>query len=61
VLALLQTEPARSWHSREIGQLLDVPNLHSFGVQMSQWARQGIIRKLGHGTYTLPLTHPQNP
>jgi hypothetical protein len=54
VLALLQAEPARSWHSREIGQLLDVPDLHSFGVQMSQWARQGIIRKLGRGAYALP-------
>jgi hypothetical protein len=54
MLALLHAEPARTWHSREIGQLLDVPDLHSFGVQMSQWARQGIIRKLGCGTYALP-------
>src|SRR5262249_51151104 len=38
VLALLQAEPARSWHSRETGQLPDVPDLHSFGAQMSQWA-----------------------
>jgi hypothetical protein len=54
VLALFKTEPDRSWHSREVGQLLHVPDLHSFGVQMSQWAREGIIRKLGRGTYTLP-------
>jgi hypothetical protein len=53
-LALFQTQPDRSWNAREVGQLLQVPNLHSFCVQMRQWAHQGIIRKTGPATYTLP-------
>ncbi|MFI7143454.1 transposase [Nonomuraea sp. NPDC050022] len=32
VLALFNAEPDRSWHSREVGQLIDAPDLHSFGV-----------------------------
>ncbi|MDP9864324.1 MULTISPECIES: IS4 family transposase [Streptosporangium] len=54
VLALMQTQLGRSWHAREVGQLLGVPDLHSFCVQMAQWARQGLIRKTGRGIYTLP-------
>jgi hypothetical protein len=54
VLALFQTQPHRSWNGREVGQLLGVPDLHSFCVQMAQWARQGLIRKTGRSTYTLP-------
>jgi hypothetical protein len=54
VLALFQTQPHRSWNAREVGQLLDVPDLHSFCVQMAQWARQGLIRKIDRATYTLP-------
>ncbi|MBG0818174.1 IS4 family transposase [Planomonospora sp. ID82291] len=53
-LALMRAQPGRSWHAREIGQFLDVPDLHSFCVQMAQWARQGLVRKIGHGIYALP-------
>jgi hypothetical protein len=51
---MFRTQPDRSWHPREVGQLLNVPDLHSFSVQMAQWAREGTIRKIARATYTLP-------
>ncbi|MBA3490050.1 MAG: IS4 family transposase [Longispora sp.] len=53
VLALLQTDPHRSWDGREVGQLLGITNLHSFCVQMAQWAREGVIHKASPSIYRL--------
>jgi hypothetical protein len=61
VLAILAAHPDRHWHARELGQLLNVPDPHSFTVQMSQWARQGILRRTSRGIYALPLTPAKNP
>jgi hypothetical protein len=61
ILAILATQPDHHWHARELSQLLNVPDPHSFTVQMSQWARQGILRRTGRGIYALPLTPAKNP
>ncbi len=53
VLAILRTDPERAWPGRELAQRLGVTKLNSFGVQLSQWARQGLIRKVGRALYTL--------
>jgi hypothetical protein len=61
VLAIFGAAPDRHWHARELSQLLNIPDPHSFTVQMSQWARQGTLRRTGRGIYALPLTPAKNP
>jgi hypothetical protein len=61
LLAILHTQPGRAWHARELGQLLNVPDLHSFTVQLSQWARKGLLRRTGRGIYALALTNHDTP
>ena len=61
VLVILAAHPDHHWHARELAQLLNVPDPHSFTVQMGQWARQGILRRTGRGIYALPLTSNKNP
>jgi hypothetical protein len=61
VLAIFRAHPDHHWHARELAQLLNVPDPHSFTVQMGQWARQGTLRRTGRGIYALPLTPTQNP
>ena len=52
-ITTMTTDPHRSWHGSEVAQALGITNIHSFGVQMSQWARQGLITKTGRNLYTL--------
>jgi hypothetical protein len=61
LLAILHTQPGRAWHARELGQLLNVSDPHSFTVQLSQWARKGLLRRTGRGIYALPLTNHDTP
>jgi len=50
-LAVMNSDPDRPWHARDIARLLDITNLNSFRVQMSQWAHQDLIKKTGPATY----------
>ncbi|MGW1056380.1 IS4 family transposase [Streptomyces sp. NPDC001155] len=52
-LQLLRTDPHRTWRVREIAQALQYPNFHSLCAQLSRWAREGLLHKPDHGTYTL--------
>jgi len=54
VLDLLRSDPNRAWHGRELAQNLDVTNINSFCTRMSQWARNGLLHKIGRATYKLP-------
>ncbi|WP_169317459.1 hypothetical protein [Actinacidiphila oryziradicis] len=49
----MRTEPQRTWHGSEIAQALGITNIHSFCVQMSQWASQGLILKTSRSLYAL--------
>ena len=52
VLQLLATHPRRPWHSGELATILGITNINSFRVQLSQWAHQGHITKIGRALYT---------
>jgi hypothetical protein len=54
ILELMRSDPARTWHAREIAQWLGVINANVIGVQLSQWSHNGQFRKTGLATYTLP-------
>lgn len=52
-LALMRTDPSRTWNGREVAQALGITNHHSLCVQMSQWARRGLLRRTSPATYAL--------
>ncbi|AEM85491.1 IS4 family transposase [Streptomyces violaceusniger Tu 4113] len=65
-LQLLRTDPHRTWRVREIANALQYPNFHSLCAQLSRWAREGLLHKPDHGTYTLAASwihhdRPQPP
>jgi hypothetical protein len=54
VLTILRLAPGRAWRARDIARTLGVTGetgLNSFCVQMSQWARRGLLTKTGPATY----------
>ncbi|GAA5068788.1 hypothetical protein [Streptomyces similanensis] len=51
VLALLQENPARLWRPREIAAHFADITLHTRYSQLSRWADDGLIHKIGHGLY----------
>lgn len=53
VLELMQSDPTRSWHAREIGQWLGVTDGNIICVQLSQWVHYGQFRRTGPAIYTL--------
>jgi hypothetical protein len=53
VLELMRSDPARSWHGREIAQWLGVADANIICVQLSQWVHYGQFRRTGPATYTL--------
>jgi hypothetical protein len=68
-LQLLRTDPHRPWQAREIAQALEYTHFRSLCAQLSRWAKDGLLHKVGRGTYTLtsawihtdqskPLTDP---
>jgi hypothetical protein len=67
--ALLRADPGRIWHTREIAAALGADtdaSPRSLWVQLSRWAKLGLIRKAGWGTYTAatpapPGTHAPAP
>jgi Insertion element 4 transposase N-terminal/Transposase DDE domain len=56
VLTLLRSTPGRAWRARDIARTLGVTGetgLNSFCVQMSQWARRGLLTKTGPARYMI--------
>ncbi|WP_267246614.1 IS4 family transposase [Streptomyces sp. PR69] len=50
---LMAAEPERSWRPREVAIALGIRNHASFATQMTQWAAEGLLKKIAYGTYTL--------
>jgi hypothetical protein len=50
---LMAAEPGRSWRPREVAIALGIRNYASFATQMTQWAAEGLLKKIAYGTYTL--------
>jgi hypothetical protein len=53
VLAILRSDPGRAWSGRELARILEITNLNSFCVQLSQWANKDLICKIAPAVYTL--------
>lgn len=56
VMTVLRSTPGRARRARDIARTLGVTgetNLNSFCVQMSQWARRGLLTKTGPATYMI--------
>ncbi len=56
VLTILSSTPGRAWRARDIARSLGVTGergLNSFCVQMSQWARRGLLTKTGPAKYMI--------
>ena len=56
VLELLAANPRRAWRGTELAAILEITNINSFRVQLSQWAHQGHINKIGRALYTSAST-----
>jgi hypothetical protein len=52
LLALLQEDPDRSWPTRDIARHLGDITLGTMYRQLSRWAKNGLILKIGPGLYT---------
>jgi hypothetical protein len=53
VLAFLRSQPGRPRHGREIADVLGTANINSVCVQLSGWARAGVLQKTAPATYIL--------
>jgi hypothetical protein len=56
VWTVLRSTPGRAWRARDIARNLGVTSetgLNSFCVQMSQWARRGLLTKTGPAKYMI--------
>ncbi|WP_166663276.1 transposase [Streptomyces sp. KS 21] len=53
---LMAIEPERPWRPREVAIALGIRNYASFATQMTQWAAEGLLKKIAYGTYTLADT-----
>jgi transposase len=51
ILELLAAQPWRAWRGVELAAILGITNINSFRVQLSQWAHQGHINKIGPALY----------
>jgi transposase len=51
VLELLAARPWHAWKGTELAAILDIENINSFRVQLSQWSHQGYINKIGPALY----------
>lgn len=61
LLALLGQDPARAWQTREIATALGVDTTagpRALWVQLSRWAKLGLIRKTGWRTYGAAVPLP---
>jgi hypothetical protein len=53
VLAVMATDPQRTWRTTELATLLQLDR-KSLSGSLNQWARRAILAKSGHGTFTIP-------
>lgn len=56
VLNIMRSAPQQAWRARDIARSLGVTGetrLNSFCVQMSQWARRGLLTKTSPATYMI--------
>jgi hypothetical protein len=60
LLVLLRGDPERVWHTRDIAEALRIDNGRSLWVQLSRWAKLGLIRKADWGTYTAATPTPNS-
>jgi transposase len=51
ILELFAAQPSRAWRGVELAAILGITNVNSFRVQLSQWAHQGYINKIGPALY----------
>jgi hypothetical protein len=51
ILELLGAQPWRTWRGVELATILRITNINSFRVQLSQWAHQNHINKIGPALY----------
>ena len=58
VLALLQEDPGRSWRPRDIARYFGDVTLDTMYRQLSRWAENGLIHKIGPGLYTAARLNP---
>jgi hypothetical protein len=56
ILELLAAQPWRAWRGVELAAVLGITNINSFRVQLSQWAHQGHINKIGPALYAPACT-----
>ncbi|MEZ3181283.1 IS4 family transposase [Streptomyces pimonensis] len=52
-LQLMRTAPEATWKSCDLARSLGYSNIHSFRASMKRWTAEGLIRKVGRGTYKL--------
>ncbi|WP_234042296.1 IS4 family transposase [Streptomyces marianii] len=53
VFHLMAADPERAWRPREVTIALGIHSAASFATQMSQWAAEGLLKKIAYGTYML--------
>jgi len=56
ILELFAAQPWRTWRGVELAAILGITNVNSFRVQLSQWAHQGHINKIGPALYAPACT-----
>ncbi len=61
VLDLLDTEPDRHWHPRDLARHLGDVTLGTMRRQLDRWARLGLIHKAGPATYRTSQDNPLPP
>ncbi|MCX5078610.1 IS4 family transposase [Streptomyces sp. NBC_00513] len=58
VLDLLDADPDRHWHTRELARHLGDITLSTMYRQLDRWAAHGLIDKTGPAIYSSPRSHP---
>ncbi|MGW1888563.1 transposase, partial [Streptomyces sp. NPDC001970] len=56
VLEVLEADPDRHWHPRDLARHLGDITLGTMRRQLNRWAHHGLIRKTGPATYTRQAT-----
>jgi transposase len=56
ILELFTAQPWRAWRGVDLAAILGITNVNSFRVQLSQWAHQGYINKIGPALYAPACT-----
>jgi hypothetical protein len=64
----MSSEPTRTWKARDIAEKLattDPKTIKIIGTQLGNWARLGLLQRIGYGAYKMALRgdlpSPTNP